>query len=65
MALMCPECHTLNDDRLGRCDACGCRLSGEVRPREWRDVIVPTIGIAVLIGLFAAVVLFLLRSRGG
>ena len=61
MAQRCPECHTINDDRLGRCGACGGLLSGEKTRRRWEPVIAPYVAIAVLLGLIAVVLLYLLQ----
>jgi hypothetical protein len=58
MALECPECHTANDDRLGICVACGCRLSPEMHQRRWENAIIPYLAIAVAIGLMVAAMIF-------
>ena len=63
MAQKCPECHTLNDDRLGRCLACGGVLSGEKPARKWEVVIAPYIAIIVLLGLIVVMVLYFLQPR--
>jgi hypothetical protein len=63
MAKKCPECHTVNDDRLGRCLACGCSLSREKPQRHWEAVIAPYLVIAVLLGLIAAAVVYFLHPR--
>jgi hypothetical protein len=66
MAKRCSECHTVTiDDRLGRCTACGARLSGEKFQRRWENRIVAYIAITVLTALAAAAVVFLLYARGG
>jgi hypothetical protein len=59
MARECPDCHTIvADDRLGRCGACGARLSSEMVARSWEQGIVAYILIAVVIGLILAAVMY-------
>jgi len=50
MARRCPDCHTIvSDDRLGRCAACGSKLSGEAITRRWEQSMVTYILIALVI----------------
>jgi hypothetical protein len=65
MARECPECRRINHERRARCGACGCPLPREKRPQSWEAVIAPYMAIAVLIGLIAAGVLYLLGARRG
>jgi hypothetical protein len=58
---VCPQCRTVNTNRLGWCEACGVRLPPEKGLQRWEDVLVPYIVVAVLIGVILSVVLFLAR----
>ena len=58
---LCPQCHTVNDDQLGWCEACGSQLPRQVLQR-WQGAIMSYIAITVfLIGLIAAAVWFFKR----
>jgi hypothetical protein len=63
MARKCPECRRINDERRTRCGTCGCRLADGKPYRSWESVIAPYLAIAVLIGLMAAGVWYLIGAR--
>jgi uncharacterized protein (DUF983 family) len=56
MAQQCPECHTVNADELGFCEACGARLQ-----RKWRldSPVYKTWEFALVAGMIVVAVLYL------
>jgi predicted nucleic acid-binding Zn ribbon protein len=64
MAKVCPDCRSVNDDRVARCGSCGRQLSDENRKRPWEATIGLYLVIALLIGLILAAVWWYLSNRG-
>ena len=58
---VCPNCRTVNNERLGWCEACGGRLPREGGLQRWEPVVVTYLVVAVLLGLVLSAVLFLIR----
>lgn len=65
MAQVCPECHTVCRVGIDRCAACGSRLAGGELYRRWEQRIFPYVIIALLSGMIAAGLWYLLDARRG